>query len=111
MSSFLSRRSGSADSAGGMASFTWGRWGELYPALAEFLTAAKWPDGSTRVPGTLTMFVDAGAWKACLSDKDQGLIAFTSASDPEALLETVERGLVSNALDWRGARGPGRNKR
>lgn len=74
-----------------------------YPALAAFLTATSYPDGGRRLPGSLTVFADAGCIKAALNDKDASLTAFVSASGLYALLEALERGLQSDGLDWRAA--------
>src|SRR5260370_16504438 len=46
------------------------------PALMEFLTADRWPDGSPRRPGTCLLLADDGRLKVGLSDPDQGLVAF-----------------------------------
>lgn len=71
------------------------------PGLVEFLTLATYEDGSARVPGTLTIFAD-GCWvKACLSDRDQGLVAFASSDSFTGLLEALELGLQGDTLEWR----------
>jgi hypothetical protein len=65
------------------------------------------------MPGSLTLFTDAGAWKLCLSDKDQSRIAFVTSGSPQDLLAAAERGLVADSLDWRASRanpGGGRKK-
>jgi hypothetical protein len=86
-------------------------WPARYPALVEFLTAAVWPDGSPRAPGTLTLFCEAGAWKACLNDKDQSLVSFCTAPSPSQLLLALEGGLETDNLDWRSTKGFQRGKR
>jgi hypothetical protein len=58
-------------------------------------------DGEPRVPGTLTIFTDAGLWKACLSDRAQQRIAFSTAPCPVELLAGLEEGIVQGTLDWR----------
>lgn len=47
------------------------------------------------------MFCEDGKWKACVTDKDAGYYAFTSADTLDGLLEAVERGLAKEGLDWR----------
>jgi hypothetical protein len=74
---------------------------QSFPALVEFLAASKWADGAPRLPGTVTLFSDDGAWKLCLSDKDSQRIAFVTAPSPTEALERAEAGLRGSALDWR----------
>lgn len=81
---------------------------EVFPtelaALGEFILAETWPDGSERTPGSLVVFREGFKLKACLSDKDQGTIAFVSAGTWDELLELAEAGLRSQQLDWREQR-------
>jgi hypothetical protein len=81
-----------------------GGWGQQFPALAEFLAAVRWDDGSSRVPGSLTLFTEDGTWKACLSDKDGGLVCFKSGDSPEGVLGALEGGLQVGGLEWRRGR-------
>lgn len=91
-----------------------GAFGERFPTVWEFLTRVQWDDGKRRSPGSLTIFMDDGAVKVCVFDKDAGEVAFVSAAGVDGLLEALERGLEGDSLDWRrsrptGARG-GRGK-
>jgi len=79
----------------------------MWPALAEFLSLSRWEDGEARETGSVTVFVDAGMWKACLSDKDGKRVAFLSARTPEGLFEALEEGLQADRLDWRAQREQG----
>lgn len=88
-----------------------GEWSASFPALSEFLAATTWADGSSRIPGTLTLFTDGCLWKLCLSDKAQSLVAFTSGSSPLHAFQSAEQGLVTGTLDWRSSRQPNSNKR
>jgi hypothetical protein len=74
----------------------------------EFLSATVWPDGSVRVPGTLTMFCEAGQWKGCLNDRDQHLVCFCTAQSPLQLLLALEGGMETDVLEWRAQRGNGK---
>lgn len=98
-----------ADAAAGRADP--GEWSSSFPALAEFLAATSWSDASLRIPGTLTLFVDESVWKICLSDKDQGRVAFVTGLSPLEAFQAAERGLVSSSLDWRASSPSNRNKR
>jgi hypothetical protein len=82
-----------------------GEWLQLFPAFVEFLAVTRWPDGAPRLPGSATLFTDQGAWKICLSDKDQARVAFVSASSPQAAFQAAEKALVADCLDWRGTKG------
>lgn len=73
-------------------------------ALGEFLTEETWPDGSERVSGSMTVFREGAKIKCCLSDKDQGTLAFVSAATWTDLLEWVEAALRGQQLDWRPQR-------
>lgn len=111
MTSFL-RRQAAAEPAGAPAGRAdAGEWSQSFPALAEFLVATAWEDGSSRIPGTLTLFVDDSAWKLCLSDKAQSLVAFVSGSSPLQAFQSAEQGLVTGKLDWRSSHQRNSNKR
>lgn len=88
-----------------------GTWAKGLPALCEFLSEGHWDDGSPRVPGSLTLFVDDGLWKVCLSDKDAARVAFVSGQTPTEAFATAEKGLIQGSLDWRAQRVPGGKKR
>jgi hypothetical protein len=83
-----------------------GEWPTLFPALVEFLTLAVWEDGTSRLPGSLTLFVDNCSWKVCLHCKDTARVGFVSSSSAEGALQAAEDALVRSTLDWRPA---GRN--
>jgi len=72
-----------------------------YPNLWEHLTALAYPDQTARVPSSVSVFLDAGCLKACLKDKDNGLVAFVTADSLTGLLEALEAGLAEESLDWR----------
>lgn len=75
-----------------------------FPLVVQFLTLAAYGDGSRRVPGSITLFSDNGVLKACLNDKDGPLNAFVTGAGLGGLLESMERGLEQDRLDWRGPR-------
>lgn len=104
MSSFLRRREPSSTSGDLLRPPLSGEWGKVYPALVEFLSATAWDDGTNRAPGTLTVFTDGAAWKCCLADKDQGMVCFVTGPTPGDLFDSLEHGLVHDALDWRTQR-------
>lgn len=73
------------------------------PSLWEFLTVAKYEDGSKRVLGTLIVFCDAGMVKGFVNDRDAGLSACVTSTGLLALLEAVNDGLEGDTLDWRSS--------
>ena len=101
MTSYLSRRATPPPNGAASGPADAGSWSSQLPALAEFLVATSWSDGTSRLPGTLTLFTDGPQWKLCLSDKDQGQVAFVTGSCPQEAFLAAERGLVAANLDWR----------
>ena len=82
-----------------------------FPTLLEFLTLPTWPDGSRRERGTLLVFVDGSAWKACLKDKNGPRVCFVTSSDLDGLFLAIEDGLDRDSLDWRADRPQGGQRR
>lgn len=79
---------------------------EWAPDLTDFLTSEAWPDDQgTRVTGTVLIFCEDGAWKACLNDRDAGLRSFVTARTALGLLEAVEARLSDpGGSEWRPPR-------
>lgn len=75
-----------------------------FPALAEFLCAVTWPDGSSRLPGTFMLLAEEGRWKGWLNDKACSRSCWLSGPSVEALLASLEAGLRTDSLEWRRAR-------
>ena len=78
-----------------------------FATLWEFLTLTVWDDGTARLPGTLLIFSDSGAVKACISDKDSACVGFLTAATFDSLLESVEAALAADSVDWRLTKGGG----
>jgi hypothetical protein len=92
-------------SNGSTAPLQTGSWGKELPKLVEFLSEAKWEDGSTRVLGTMLVFVESGVWKACLHERGLHASCFVSGSSPQELFRAVEAGLRDGSLAWRSKGG------
>ncbi len=107
----LKKRDAALADSGGVVGIAAGKWGVAYPNLWEFMTSTKYADGSPRVLGSLTVFVDAVCLKACLNDRDSSLVAFASAETMEGLWAALERGLKDDSLDWRRGAGAGQRKK
>lgn len=71
------------------------------PAVHEYLTVAVLDGGETRTPSSVTIFVEDGLWKCCLSEKDTGCVLFASGSGLEEALDNLEERLTAPAVDWR----------
>jgi hypothetical protein len=88
-----------------------GEWLKSLPTLASFLCDLTFSDGSSRQTGTMLLFTEDGAWKACLIDRADSVTAFVSAKSPGALLAALEKGLERDSLDWRKKRAEPPRKR
>jgi len=82
-------------------------WEMAHPELVQFLARVSYDDGGSRQPGTLLVFTEHGSLKACLSDRDQGLVAFATSDSFLGLLNVLEEGLAADSLDWRVSRQGG----
>jgi len=82
-----------------------------YAAVHEHLTC-DWLEGAARRTSSLTVFVDGGRWKGCLSDRENGLVLFVAADGFGGVLDTLERQIRDGTGDWREQRDykPGRRK-
>ena len=104
MSSFKkkgARKSGGSDKA-------WSAKGDTLLSsrklLCEYLSVSAFDDGQPRETSTLMLFVEDGFLKACLSDREEGCVAFFSGDSLEGLLESVEGALQDGSADWRMSR-------
>lgn len=81
-----------------------------FPNLLDFLQAVRWPDGTSRSPGTLLIFKEASMWKGCLNDRDAAQNAFFSARTLMGLFEQLDAAAGSGSGDWRAARPRGKGR-
>lgn len=82
-----------------------------WPHLLEYLTVAKYPDGSAREVSSLIILADGTGWRGCLSDKDNGRTMWKTAITVEGLLLALEAAVAeddpsqwrqSAAAKWKG---------
>lgn len=73
----------------------------LFPTLWEYLSADAWPDGSERETSTVTMFVEQGMVKVCLSDRANDRSAWSSGETLEEAVLSLEGALAADRTDWR----------
>jgi hypothetical protein len=83
-----------------------------WPVLWEYLTATSYPDGTPRETASIIIVADAGGWRGCLSDKDNGRTMWKTAASVEGLLLMLEEGAASDDPGaWRAAGGGFKNRR
>jgi hypothetical protein len=68
----------------------------------------RWDDGSSRKPGTLSLFWEDGYWKCWLNDKDASRSACVSSESLEDLFLKVEGRLTEDSVEWRRSFSGGR---
>jgi len=76
-------------------------WATTHPALHEYLTLEKYPDGGQRQTATLLLFVEGTEWKGCLRDRDTSRTLWASAGSLLDVIETLELILQSDDAQWR----------
>lgn len=69
--------------------------------LWSFLVDQTWDEGSARVPGSITLFVDGPRLKAALNDRDLGEVGFVTLELDKPLFPQLEGALRSDRIDWR----------
>jgi len=102
--SFLRRHQGDPSSSNGQPSEDLAFKGQ-FPALHEYLTCPLYPDATPRQLSTMTVFREDGFWKACLNEKDQGLVLFVAEAQFGTLLEALELLLQEDHPPWRRSTG------
>jgi hypothetical protein len=76
-------------------------WATTHPALHEYLTMEKYPDGGQRQTATLLLFVEGVEWKGCLRDRDTSRTLWVTAGSLLDVIETLEVMLQSDDAQWR----------
>jgi len=74
---------------------------EAYPVLWEYLTQTSYGKDGPRIPSSVSVFMQAGKWTACLTEKNWGLILFATADRLEQLPEALNARLADPRADWR----------
>lgn len=101
MMSFL-KRVAEADSAKRQqASKVAATWLSQFPALGEYLTMTKYPDGGQRQTATVLIFCEEGQWKGCLRDRDTSRTLWVTSGSPPEVLSDLEAALQSDTAEWR----------
>jgi hypothetical protein len=71
------------------------------PALWEYLTQGKYPDGSPRQKSSLLLFPQDGAFKIMLKDPDAGRCLWAASPTITGLFTVLEGALNEPQPDWR----------
>jgi len=77
------------------------KWAAAHPALSEYLTLDKYPDGGQRQTSTLLVFYEAPEWKGCLRDRDTARTLWCSSGSLPELFEAIDEMLQSDDAPWR----------
>lgn len=96
----ISCRNGNGESVSGPAS----RLTEYlspFENLLEFLSSLCGEGDSKRVRGTLMVTTASGKWSLKVKDHSLQLYAFVTSASLDDALETLEKGLGDDSLDWR----------
>lgn len=78
-----------------------------YPNIIEYLTTAKYDDGSARTTSVLIVVCDGPQWRVCLTDKDNGRTLWKTGSSILEALTAIELALMEDdPTQWRKSAGP-----
>lgn len=76
-----------------------------YPGIAEYLSATRWEDGTSRTPSTLTLFIEDGRCKVALNDRTLSRSSYATGESFEACFKSIESHLQALDTDWRAWKG------
>lgn len=74
------------------------------PALHEFLTLSRLPDGTARQTSTISLFVEGSLWKAVLNERESNLVLWATGESLQGLWSELEARLTAEVVDWRPGR-------
>lgn len=74
---------------------------QRFPVLCEWLYTDRWDDGTPRVLPSINLFVELGAFKCFLNDRDLSRSACLTGATVGQLFATCERRLAAGDLEWR----------
>lgn len=72
-----------------------------FPTVWEYLTLARYDDGSSRKLSALSVFVEDGSLKIALNDKDAQRSLYVAGMTLRDALEALEAKLSAGEGDWR----------
>lgn len=74
---------------------------DQFPNLAEFMTCAAFEDNARRESPTVTIWAQAGQWKASVKDRAESLVMWLSAEKLPELLQMLELFVLEAEAPWR----------
>lgn len=101
LSSKFRREVSSDNEAGTPAAPEDSAFAKSWPTLHAFLTETAWEDGSPRETAKISVWCEGGYWKGAINDQDREMSAYTSKTTFKGVLDSLEKGLVNDTLDWR----------
>lgn len=78
---------------------------ELFPALAEYLTATVIGESIQRRTATLLLFAEDGVFKVALNDRQEAMSAWASGDTVQEAIEALEASLEAGEASWRRSGG------
>lgn len=78
---------------------------DAYPYCFEFVSSNTDADGKPRERSKVSVFVDGGRWKACLTDPTAKASLYVTLDGLGTLWDTLELALREPKPDWRGWKG------
>lgn len=90
--------------AGGIpASADPGEWGDIIPAISEYLVLDHYDNGESRISATLLLFVQDSRWMVCLNDRERSRSAWASGATPMDALVALDQALQTGSASWRAS--------
>lgn len=83
----------------------------LYPTVWMFMVSVTGPDGKSRKPSSLLVFLEGGSVKARLAERTMGLDLWATAPTVSGVLAALESRLQERPVDWRKAQSGGGGRR
>lgn len=74
-----------------------------YPAVWQFLTADEYEPGKPRERSSLTLFVEEGSFKFCLSERTKACSCWVTGPTFLDALEALEKRVTSENPEWRSS--------
>lgn len=105
LSSFLKRAVGTGQTVDADRAFPDAAFAKDWPALFEYMTATKWPDGSDRKVSSVTLFAEDGSLKCCLNEKNDQCVLFAAGKTLKTCLNALEGLLAGSDTPWRKSSG------
>jgi len=72
-----------------------------YSSIWEFLTGTSWSDGTSRIPGSLSLKLTSGSLQVTLTDPSTATYCCRSGLSLEDVLTALEMAFLEDSLGWR----------